>query len=424
MKKKSFKSIIALLFLLCIVIAFVIFLFLNKPSNQENPEASGSPKPTNQSSNTTSPKPSASDETKPLEGLNRDLPSEKNPKIHIVTWEDQDFSHLFEDKLSFAIVKFPNSDVAAYEDNSLILNKEIFHSFHNHIGTITLVGYNKILSGLLFSDKEGPLYIDEIKESKVEKNQALMIANRLNPLEPAMIETWSRSLVQLSNPDYIRDGRQDLYIMGHVKEALEDLIAYSKQDDPNLNLYVTSAFRDYNTQKYSFDWWVEKRVKEEGMTYNEAYEFTAGRVAIPGTSEHHNGLTMDVLTYGYMLDESSKGAPYAKWLKENSYKYGFTIRYEEGKEDYTMITLYEPWHIRYVGKETAFYLHQENLCLEEFYERLLENKLINFEFEDKNFVYIYRENQNLFIDEAIAEIVELSDISSSVQGEVLLLRLK
>lgn len=54
-----------------------------------------------------------------------------------------------------------------------------------------------------------------------------------------------------------------------------------------------------------------------------------------------------------------------EWLAENTYKYGFIIRYPRDKEEITN-TAYEPWHYRYVGLEHAKEMFEEKLCLEEY----------------------------------------------------------
>lgn len=70
-------------------------------------------------------------------------------------------------------------------------------------------------------------------------------------------------------------------------------------------------------------------------------------VARPGFSEHETGLALDI-----NLDTGINNEDVYYWLVNNSYKYGFIIRYPEGKTSITGI-LYEPWHIRYLGKEAA-----------------------------------------------------------------------
>ncbi len=72
-----------------------------------------------------------------------------------------------------------------------------------------------------------------------------------------------------------------------------------------------------------------------------------------------------VWTYEYMLEKTA-------WLKDNAYKYGFVLRYPEGKEHITRMG-YNPAHYRYVGKEVAKIIHDQNLCLEEYYAKYLND---------------------------------------------------
>ena len=80
-----------------------------------------------------------------------------------------------------------------------------------------------------------------------------------------------------------------------------------------------------------------------------------------GRSEHQLGLAVDI--NGDEL-HSSNDEVYS-WLAENAYKYGFILRYPEGKSDITGIE-YEPWHYRYVGKEAAAEIFSRSICLEEY----------------------------------------------------------
>lgn len=67
------------------------------------------------------------------------------------------------------------------------------------------------------------------------------------------------------------------------------------------------------------------------------------------------------------MDETQELRPTQQWLLENSWKYGFVLRYPTGKTNITGI-IYEPWHYRYVGKEVAQLMYEQDLCLEEFLE--------------------------------------------------------
>ena len=89
-------------------------------------------------------------------------------------------------------------------------------------------------------------------------------------------------------------------------------------------------------------------------------------MAVPGTSEHQLGLAVDI-----NADTSvcSKDAVYS-WLAENSYKYGFIQRFPSKYERITGFR-FESWHFRYVGKEAAKYIIENDMSYEEYYARFL-----------------------------------------------------
>ena len=121
---------------------------------------------------------------------------------------------------------------------------------------------------------------------------------------------------------------------------------------------ITSAYRSVATQQYIWD----KRLKNyqaSGYSYSQALAMVEAYVAIPGTSEHHLGLAIDI----------SGSNSVCQWLEDHSWEYGFILRYPEGKEDITGIQ-YERWHFRYVGKELAAELHELGMTLEEYMDML------------------------------------------------------
>ena len=89
-----------------------------------------------------------------------------------------------------------------------------------------------------------------------------------------------------------------------------------------------------------------------------------GCVARPGCSEHQTGLAMDIALFGegLSLDET-----HGRWLAENCWEHGFVLRYPEGREDVTGIPA-EPWHLRYVGREAALEMFDNDWVLEEWCE--------------------------------------------------------
>ena len=138
--------------------------------------------------------------------------------------------------------------------------------------------------------------------------------------------------------------------------ALEELFAGAKED--GLQLYATSGFRSYSTQKAIFD----RKSQQRGEKAANA------SVAKPGYSEHQTGLAMDVegqSSLGIGLVDDFGETPEGKWLAENCHEYGFIIRYPKGKTDITGY-IYEPWHIRYVGKEAAEEIAELDVTFEEY----------------------------------------------------------
>ena len=148
---------------------------------------------------------------------------------------------------------------------------------------------------------------------------------------------------------------------------LKEMIADCKSD--GCKPTVVSAYRTNSYQAGLY----EKRVQRfmnQGYSRKKAEIEAAKRVAIPGTSEHELGLALDISDASYQnLDSKQENTDAQKWLIKNSWKYGFILRYPNGKTDVTGI-IYEPWHYRYVGKELAKELHDCGLCLEEYFEQL------------------------------------------------------
>jgi len=128
---------------------------------------------------------------------------------------------------------------------------------------------------------------------------------------------------------------------------------------------ICSSYRTRERQQYLYDRQVERLVRR-GYSREEAEKEAATSNAVPGTSEHQTGLAFDIVDRNNQnLDESQEDTPVQKWLMENSWRYGFILRYPEDKSEITGI-IYEPWHYRYVGKEAAKEIYERKICLEEF----------------------------------------------------------
>ena len=135
------------------------------------------------------------------------------------------------------------------------------------------------------------------------------------------------------------------------------------RDDARLfgyNIDIMSGYRDYLYQDDIYN----KLVLEKGM----AYAFR--NIAPAGCSEHQTGLAMDICVYRddkCYIEHDIEEMDECKWLINNSYKYGFILRYPKGYEDKTGYN-YEPWHYRYVGK-IAPYLYKNNMLLEDYHRQ-------------------------------------------------------
>ena len=126
-----------------------------------------------------------------------------------------------------------------------------------------------------------------------------------------------------------------------------------KQTDAHL--MVNSAYRSYQDQIGTY------------QRNDKRY------VAHPGFSEHQAGLAIDVTSLQHPLkwefDKSKEGV----WMRENCHKYGLILRYPE-KQSRIFGFSYEPWHLRYVGVETATRIHDEDITFDEYYEYYLDKR--------------------------------------------------
>ena len=128
--------------------------------------------------------------------------------------------------------------------------------------------------------------------------------------------------------------------------------------DEGLNISINSAYRSYEEQEKLYN----DYLKLYGKSYVNKY------VAVPGCSEHQTGLAIDLESLDCDIFKNSKEY---SWIKNNAYKYGFILRYQEGKENITGYNS-EEWHIRYVGRKAAEYIYKNNITFEEYYDLFIK----------------------------------------------------
>lgn len=173
----------------------------------------------------------------------------------------------------------------------------------------------------------------------------LLLVNAWNPVPEDYVDTIPLETVE--------NGFQvDARICEDLNAMLSDLRAEGLRPE------INSAFRTNAYQQELYDSKVQEYISD-GYTTKEAQEQAGSWVAEPGTSEHELGLALDISMYTDDADEVHS------WLRENCCNYGFILRYPEDKTEITGISN-EPWHYRYVGKETAQEITARDLCLEEY----------------------------------------------------------
>ena len=227
---------------------------------------------------------------------------------------------------------------------------------------IFLLGF---LTGFLFRG----LLIPEPEEIPQTEPEIQETPPATQPLTNASRDDWQLILVNQWNAlpsgyevslNRLSNGLEvDSRCYADLTQMLDDMQAQG------LSPFVCSAYRTVDEQQELFDNKVDQYISE-GYSQEEARKEAGTVVAVPGTSEHHLGLAVDIVDKNnQILDENQEKTPVQQWLMENCWDYGFILRYPNGKSDITGI-IYEPWHYRYVGREIAKEIHELNVTLEEY----------------------------------------------------------
>ncbi len=159
--------------------------------------------------------------------------------------------------------------------------------------------------------------------------------------------------------------RGNTYMVPKAAQALEEMFAEAASQ--GIHFYTRSGYRSYQTQKTIYE-----RKDREGR-YSS--------VAKAGYSEHQSGYAMDVegqSTLGKGLVEAIGSSPEGIWLAEHCHEFGFILRYPKDKQSITGY-IYEPWHIRYVGREDAVRIHEQDVTLEEYLTKLRRDRIASLE---------------------------------------------
>lgn len=272
-------------------------------------------------------------------------------------YEDFSFSNETEQQITKNETQIKQEEIQDENTSEIIDDKDVTDGYENSEFEIVSDEEKFYAEDILSSTDayDSPICEQESEETKLSKQDwSLVLINKQHSIP----ENYQFTL------GTIRGSMQcDERIIPSLMEMLKEAKA------EGVDLVICSPYRDLNRQKVLFSRKVTAYMKH-GMSYMEAYKTTAQAVTVPGASEHQIGLALDIISDSYTsLNEGFGETPAGIWLANNSYKYGFILRYPLGKEYITGIE-YEPWHFRYVGVEAATLITEEGITLEEFVDKL------------------------------------------------------
>lgn len=197
---------------------------------------------------------------------------------------------------------------------------------------------------------------------EIDNQWAYFLINRDNPLP----DDYSPELSAVEGK-FMLDSRCADYAVQMLEDARAE----------GLDVAVVSAYRSSQKQKENYSAYISRLIKE-GYSSIDAAKITAKEIAPPGASEHNAGLALDILTGDWWathndVTDDFENTDEFRWLSENSWKYGFILRYPKEDEETTGY-IYEPWHYRFVGLYYAESIYRSRLCMEDYVRLTTENK--------------------------------------------------
>jgi len=178
------------------------------------------------------------------------------------------------------------------------------------------------------------------------QNDLLVLVNKYHKLS----EDFIPNNLSIISSNY---SIKEIYLVDIVRDNFEKMCSDALA--MGLTMKAGSGYRSYSYQNNLYDNYVKKDGLEKADTYS----------ARAGHSEHQTGLAIDIMNGVNYIDENDD---LYNWLLNNSYKYGFILRYPKDKENITGY-MFEPWHFRYVGVDIAKYLYDNDLTLEEYFAK-------------------------------------------------------
>ena len=228
-------------------------------------------------------------------------------------------------------IKYDFIDTKSVYDTTILKEK------YNYEDTVTFVN--------AYLDKD--YYSNDIPLSKDKASKLDVIVNKYYKLD----KDYEPEDLTVINSKFA-SGTQKLRkeAAGKFEEMASDMLK------ENLKIYAGSTYRSYSYQEGLYNRYVKKDGFKEAETYS----------ARAGYSEHQLGLAVDIVNgkWNYL----SEGDKEYTWLINNSYKYGFILRYPHESE-YITGYVFEDWHFRYLGIELATKVYESKLTYDEYIAR-------------------------------------------------------
>ena len=199
---------------------------------------------------------------------------------------------------------------------------------------------------------------DRAAQLKIDGNNGLFIlVNKQNTVEDWYVPA---DLVTIERHYAVDREEQCRYMRAEAAEAFLKLA--DDAEAQGIEIVMTTAYRSYNYQNVLWTNAVARYGSEESANTISAR---------PGQSEHQTGLAVDISSgeIGYSLEQNFGDTAAGQWVAQHAHEYGFILRYGKDKEAITGY-VFEPWHLRYVGKTAAAEINQSGLALEEYLEQL------------------------------------------------------
>lgn len=253
------------------------------------------------------------------------------------------------------------------------------------------------------SDSSG-IYVTEVTDNEKIYSGPLIVVNDNNEYkgnEDDLVSMYD--IREESKADYYTVLDKDVKVRKDAAAALNSMIKAFSEETGHKDIQVDSGYRS---------------VTEQQELYDSADDQSV--VAKPGFSDYHTGYSVDLNVVdeeGNSLDFDGTGD--YEWFEKNCYKYGYVVRFPEGKTEQTGLD-YRPWHFRYVGVPHAYYMAQNNLCLEEYIDKLKTYNYNDSHLEFENFdgkkyeIYYYPKDA---VNSADAETPELDFTMLAVPSE-------